>query len=123
MCFAACYWAHVSRLVYAATMDDAADVGGFDDRYIYEQIALPEKGRNMAFVHCNDRSGGGGGGGSSGGSGSSSSGGAVAAAAAAAAADDDKKKETNGDDGLLTFEERVSPFRAWNAAAASRVAY
>jgi guanine deaminase len=40
MCLAAAYWARVDRLVYAATREDAADIG-FDDETIYRELSLP----------------------------------------------------------------------------------
>ncbi len=38
MCLGAIYWARPARLFYAATREDAADVG-FDDQFIYDEIA------------------------------------------------------------------------------------
>lgn len=49
MCFAAMYWANVRSCVYAATSTDAAVVGGFDDAFIYEEIAKGEADRRVAF--------------------------------------------------------------------------
>jgi guanine deaminase len=40
MCLAACYWASVSRVVYAASSDDLAEQG-FRDLAIYRELALP----------------------------------------------------------------------------------
>ncbi|WP_275403736.1 nucleoside deaminase [Nocardioides jishulii] len=40
MCLAACLWARVDRIVYAADRDDAAR-GGFDDRRFYELFTRP----------------------------------------------------------------------------------
>ena len=37
MCLGAIYWARPSRIFYAATHSDAANVG-FDDQFIYEEI-------------------------------------------------------------------------------------
>ncbi len=39
MCLAALYWARPRRILYAGTRDDAAQAG-FDDSYIYQQLAL-----------------------------------------------------------------------------------
>lgn len=39
MCLGAIYWARLDCVYYACTRDDAA-AAGFDDRFIYEQIAL-----------------------------------------------------------------------------------
>jgi guanine deaminase len=46
MCLAAIYWARISRVVYAATRADAAAIG-FDDDFIYRQIALPLEKRTI----------------------------------------------------------------------------
>lgn len=40
MCLSSIYWARIERLVYACTKEDAAQVG-FDDAWIYKQMALP----------------------------------------------------------------------------------
>ncbi|GAA3371944.1 nucleoside deaminase [Streptomyces sannanensis] len=51
MCLAACYWARIPRLVYAATSRDVADHGFQDLRY-YRQLALPNPERELlAEVH------------------------------------------------------------------------
>lgn len=47
MCMAACYWAEVDRVYFAATVDDAATYGNFDDRPIYEELALPRDKRRI----------------------------------------------------------------------------
>lgn len=44
MCLAAVYWARIPRLFYGNTRADAAAIG-FDDAFIYEQIALPPERR------------------------------------------------------------------------------
>jgi guanine deaminase len=46
MCLAAAYWARVDRIVFAAGRADAAAIG-FDDAFIYEQIALPVEQRSL----------------------------------------------------------------------------
>jgi guanine deaminase len=46
MCFGAIYWARPSRVFYAATRYDAAEVG-FDDVFIYEQIVRPAADRQI----------------------------------------------------------------------------
>jgi len=40
MCMGALYWARPKKVYYASSRTDAANIG-FDDSYIYEQIALP----------------------------------------------------------------------------------
>jgi len=39
MCLAAIYWAGISKLYYANTSEEAADIG-FDDEYLYREIVL-----------------------------------------------------------------------------------
>ncbi|MGH3166799.1 MAG: nucleoside deaminase [Trebonia sp.] len=46
MCLAACYWASVPRVVFAATSRDLADCG-FQDLAIYRQLELPAGQRSM----------------------------------------------------------------------------
>jgi guanine deaminase len=46
MCLAAIYWARPARLFFAATKDDAA-AAGFDDSFIYAEIAKPSAGRRL----------------------------------------------------------------------------
>jgi guanine deaminase len=49
MCLAAAYWAHVGRIVYACTRDDAAAIG-FDDAVLYREIALGPGERRVPMV-------------------------------------------------------------------------
>ena len=49
MCMAACYWAHISRVYYAAGRDDAA-AAGFDDDMIYVEVAKPLDERKLPFI-------------------------------------------------------------------------
>lgn len=46
MCLSACYWAHVDRIFYAASAEDAARAG-FDDEFLYRELALPARERSM----------------------------------------------------------------------------
>ncbi len=46
MCFGAIYWAHLDRMYYGNTKHDAADIG-FDDAFIYEEIALTPAERRL----------------------------------------------------------------------------
>jgi guanine deaminase len=48
MCLAAVYWARIPTLYYGNTRSDAAAIG-FDDDFIYEQIALPPEKRSLAM--------------------------------------------------------------------------
>lgn len=55
MCLGAIYWAHLDRLFFAADKNDAARAG-FDDAFIYREIALPYASRSLAtrILHRND---------------------------------------------------------------------
>ena len=53
---AACYWAHIDRVYYAADREDAA-AAGFDDSDIYREVALPVDGRKIPFVHIMEKEG------------------------------------------------------------------
>ena len=46
MCLGAIYWARPERIYYANTHIDAAGIG-FDDFFIYKEIALPIAGRRI----------------------------------------------------------------------------
>ena len=46
MCLAAAYWARIDRIVFAATRADAA-AGGFDDAFLYEELARPLAQRRL----------------------------------------------------------------------------
>jgi len=49
MCLGAIYWARPSRVYFASTAADAA-AAGFDDAFIYQQIALPLASRKIPFL-------------------------------------------------------------------------
>ncbi len=49
MCLGAIYWAHMDKLYYAATKDDAAKAN-FDDSFIYKEFALPKEDRSIPSV-------------------------------------------------------------------------
>ena len=49
MCLAACYWAHISKVYYAAGRKDAASAG-FDDDMIYVEVARQVDSRTLPFV-------------------------------------------------------------------------
>lgn len=53
MCMAACYWAGIEKVFYAATIEDAFEYGNFDDRPIYEQLALPAEKRSIELRQMN----------------------------------------------------------------------
>jgi len=49
MCMGAVYWARLAKVYYANTRDDAARIG-FDDSFIYDQIALAPGDRKIPMV-------------------------------------------------------------------------
>ena len=46
MCLAAIYWAHIDKIYYGNNQHDAAGIG-FDDSFIYREIRLPAKERQL----------------------------------------------------------------------------
>ena len=49
MCLSAIYWARIGQVYYSCTKEDAADAG-FDDAFIYEQMSLAPRKRNVEFI-------------------------------------------------------------------------
>lgn len=49
MCLGAIYWARPDRVYYAATREDAAKAG-FDDEFIYTEIAKPLSDRSIDMI-------------------------------------------------------------------------
>lgn len=48
MCLGAIYWAHIDKLYYGNTKTDAKNIG-FDDSFIYEELALPRQKRKLPY--------------------------------------------------------------------------
>lgn len=46
MCLSAIYWARIDKIYFANTKKDAHQIG-FDDQFIYDEIALPMKQRKL----------------------------------------------------------------------------
>jgi guanine deaminase len=46
MCLGAIYWARPRSVFFSATREDAAQAG-FDDAFIYEEMALPREARTL----------------------------------------------------------------------------
>lgn len=57
MCLGAIYWARPDRVYYACTKEDAAEAG-FDDSFIYKEIALPEEARLIPFFNRKEKNAG-----------------------------------------------------------------
>ena len=51
MCLSAIYWAHVSRIVYAATSDDAR-AAGFDDSRIRDELRVSWPERSVSVMRA-----------------------------------------------------------------------
>lgn len=49
MCLGAIYWAHIDRVYFAATKEQAAGAD-FDDSFIYRQIAVEPAGRTIPMI-------------------------------------------------------------------------
>ena len=48
MCLGAIYWAHLDKIYYGNNKTDAARIG-FDDSFIYDELALKREDRNKAM--------------------------------------------------------------------------
>ncbi len=48
MCLGAIYWAHLDKIYYGNNKADAARIG-FDDSFIYDELALKREDRNKAM--------------------------------------------------------------------------
>ena len=54
MCLGAIYWAHLDRVYYGNNKTDAKDIG-FDDSFIYDELALPREERKLPMKKlCSD---------------------------------------------------------------------
>jgi tRNA(Arg) A34 adenosine deaminase TadA len=49
MCLSAIYWARLEKIYFANTQHDAAEID-FDDRFLYEQVALEKEERSLPSV-------------------------------------------------------------------------
>jgi len=50
MCLSAVYWARIDVLFFALSREDAAAIG-FDDAFIYKEIALRPEARSLKMEH------------------------------------------------------------------------
>ena len=57
MCLGAIYWARISKVVYAATREDAKDIAGFDDDHFYEEMNASWEQRSIENVALNREDG------------------------------------------------------------------
>jgi guanine deaminase len=51
MCLSAIYWARIDKIYYGNTREDAKDIG-FDDSFIYDEIAKPVEQRSKLMLQC-----------------------------------------------------------------------
>jgi guanine deaminase len=54
MCMSAIYWARPDKVYYANSKEDAAGIG-FDDNFIYEELALPYEKRKIALIRMTNK--------------------------------------------------------------------
>lgn len=50
MCLGASYWAGLTQIYYASSVEDALQYGGFDDSFIYKELALPPDQRKLRLT-------------------------------------------------------------------------
>jgi len=55
MCLGALFWARPARIFFAATAEEAA-AAGFDDSFIYSQLALSPAGRAIPMIRAEEQS-------------------------------------------------------------------
>lgn len=53
MCLGAIYWSGIKKVFYSCNRNDAAG-SGFDDKLIYEEIALDPSARKISFIKLDD---------------------------------------------------------------------
>lgn len=53
MCLGAIYWARPSKVFYANSKEDAAEIG-FDDDFIYKELELPKEKRKIPFEQISE---------------------------------------------------------------------
>jgi len=49
MCLAAIYWAQIKLIYFANTRNDAEEIG-FNDSFIYDEMAIPAEQRNVKMI-------------------------------------------------------------------------
>jgi tRNA(Arg) A34 adenosine deaminase TadA len=53
MCLSAAYWARIPTIYYGNTKADAKNIG-FDDSFIYDEIAKPLENRSIQMVNLTE---------------------------------------------------------------------
>lgn len=49
MCLSAIYWAHIDKVIYGNTRENAKDIG-FDDSFIYDEVSKPIEQRSKPMM-------------------------------------------------------------------------
>ena len=57
MCLGAIYWSRISRIVFAATREDATKVAGFDDDHFYDEMNSSWEDRKIEFQEISRKEG------------------------------------------------------------------
>ena len=55
MCLSAIYWARIDTVYYANTYQQASEIG-FDDQFIFKELNLPHKQKNLKITQITDES-------------------------------------------------------------------
>ena len=50
MCLASIYWARLDKAYFANNREDAAEIG-FDDSFLYDEVAKPIDQRSLSLIH------------------------------------------------------------------------
>ena len=53
MCLSAIYWARIAKIYFSNTRQEAAKIG-FDDNFLYEEVAKPIENRAIPTIHLPD---------------------------------------------------------------------
>ncbi len=53
MCLSAIYWSRIDQVIYANTYEQAAEIG-FDDHFIYKELALPHLHKKISISQIKD---------------------------------------------------------------------
>ncbi len=54
MCLSAIYWAHIEQVFFANTYKQATDIG-FDDQFIFKELNLDHKDKQIAITRVKDK--------------------------------------------------------------------
>lgn len=57
MCLGAIFWSRISKIVFAATREDATQIAGFDDDHFYEEINTTWEKRQIDYMEIGRKEG------------------------------------------------------------------